>query len=443
MPVFPSHFTPSGPMSPITTRPWSPMPSGPMSPITSGHSYGTIGAYDVMYSKNGRGAPGTSFNRPDSDIQSFRDSITIKVAPSGTEYTNAAGVVSKSTFGHAWVEFQGESIGWGLGDDKSIGGVDNLTFRDSVGYDPSKVVSVTYPLYSEPVIGNMERYISELKSNNFDGWADASKFKKDYHLLTNNCIDFVNSILHVTEYENEIHELDAIPPLQGMTPDGVIRLLDLDANMVKAIIEQHISDFENKETPLVIDLTGDGITTIAENGNIFFDHDNNGIIESSGWIESNSAFLVWDKNKDGKINNGNELFGNNSILKNGIKADNGFTALADLDDNGDGIFDQNDSLWDSLELWVDSNHDAITDSGELYKLSESGISSINLAYKEDGFKDINGNVHELESTVNWNNGSVTKIVDVYFAVNKNNTIESVTSHVDIVGVNETFSEAIL
>ncbi|WP_323872856.1 hypothetical protein [Xenorhabdus doucetiae] len=149
--------------------------------------------------------------------------------------------------------------------------------------------------------------------------------------------------------------------------------------------------------------------------------------------------MVWDKNKDGKINNGNELFGNNSVLKNGTKADNGFSALADLDDNNDGVFYQNDSLWNSLELWIDSNRDAITDSGELHKLSESGISSINLAYKENGFKDINGNVHELESTVNWNNGNVTKIVGVY----KNKTIETVTSHVDIVGVNETFSEAIL
>ncbi|CDG95127.1 Complete genome; segment 14/17 (modular protein) [Xenorhabdus bovienii str. puntauvense] len=442
MPVFPFPFTPSGPMSPITTKPWSPipMPSGPMSPIPSGHSYGFIGAYDVMY---GTGNPGAYHKWTNENIQPYSSGITIKIAPSGTEYTNAAGVVSKSPFGHAWVEFQGESIGWGLGDDKKVGGVDNLTFRDSMGYDASKVVSVTYPLYSEPVVGNIERYISELKSGNFDGWANESKFKKDYHLLTNNCIDFVNSILEVTGYENEILELDTIPKLFGFTPDRVIRLLDLDQNQVKEIIEQQISDFENKETPLVIDLTGDGIATIKENGNIFFDHDNNGIIESSGWIESNSAFLVWDKNKDGKINNGNELFGNNSILKNGTQADNGFAALADLDDNNDGVFDQNDSLWNSLELWIDYNRDAITDSRELHKLSESGISSINLAYKENGFKDINGNVHKLESTVNWNNGNITKIVDVYFAVNKNNTIESVTSHVDIVGVNETFGEVIL
>ncbi|WP_340614114.1 hypothetical protein [Xenorhabdus thailandensis] len=321
MPVFPFPFTSSGPMSPITTKPWSPLPSGPMSPIPSGHSYGFIGAYDVMRGKS----PGTYFNKADADLLPYHGGITIKIAPSGTKYTNEAGKVSESRFGHAWVEFQGESIGWGLGDDKSVGGVDNLTFRDSMAYDAS----------------------------------------------------------------------------------------------------------------------GDGIATIAENGNLFFDHDNNGIIESSGWIESNSAFLVWDKNKDGKINNGNELFGNNSILKNGTKADNGFAALADLDDNNDGIFDQNDSLWNSLELWIDANRDAITDSGELHKLSESGISSINLAHKENGFKDINGNIHGLESTVNWDNGNVTKIVDVYFAVNKNKTIESVTSHIDIVGVNDTFSEAIL
>ncbi|CAM3158632.1 Complete genome; segment 14/17 [Xenorhabdus nematophila ATCC 19061] len=312
-----------------------------------------------------------------------------------------------------------------------------------MAYDPSQVFSVTYPLYSQPIIDNIGQYISQLKSNNFNEIAKYSGFKENYNLLTNNCIDFVNSILGLTEEDSEGFMLDYIPELRGLTPNGVIRLLDLDPNAVKEIIEQQIDEFENKETPLVIDLTGDGINTIAENRNIFFDHDNDGIIESSGWIDPNSAFLVWDKNKDGKINNGNELFGNNSILKNGTNADNGFAALADLDDNNDGVFDQNDSLWNSLELWIDYNRDAITDSGELHKLSESGISSINLAYKENGFKDINGNVHGLESTVNWNNGNVTKIVDVYFAVNKNNTIETVTSHVDIVGVNETFSEAIL
>ncbi|AYA39649.1 hypothetical protein HZS38_03095 [Xenorhabdus nematophila] len=431
MPVFPFPFKPVGPMSPVITKPWSPMPSG--------QSYGFIGAYDVMY---GSGNPGTYHNRTDN-IMPYRSGITVKIAPSGTEYTNAAGDVSKSPFGHAWVEFQGESIGWGLGDDKKLGGVNNLTFIDSMAYDPSQVFSVTYPLYSQPIIDNIVQYISQLKSNNFNEIAKYSGFKENYNLLTNNCIDFVNSILGLTEEDSEGFMLDYIPELRGLTPNGVIRLLDLDPNAVKEIIEQQIDEFENKETPLVIDLTGDGINTIAENRNIFFDHDNDGIIESSGWIDPNSAFLVWDKNKDGKINNGNELFGNNSILKNGTNADNGFAALADLDDNNDGVFDQNDSLWNSLELWIDYNRDAITDSGELHKLSESGISSINLAYKENGFKDINGNVHGLESTVNWNNGNVTKIVDVYFAVNKNNTIETVTSHVDIVGVNETFSEAIL
>ncbi|MEQ2027777.1 hypothetical protein ABLB84_18965 [Xenorhabdus szentirmaii] len=439
MPVFPSPFTQVGPMSPVTTKPWSPMPSGPMSPIPSGHSYGFIGAYDVMY---GTGSPGTWQHRTDN-ILPYSSGITVKIAPSGTEYTNAAGVVRNSTFGHAWVEFQGESIGWGLGDDKKLGGVDNLTFRDSMAYDPSQVFSVTYPLYSQPIIDNIGQYISQLKSNNFNEIAKYSGFKENYNLLTNNCIDFVNSILGLTEENSEGFMLDYIPELRGLTPNGVIRLLDLDPNAVKEIIEQQIDEFENKETPLVIDLTGDGINTIAENRNIFFDHDNDGIIESSGWIELNSEFLVWDKNKDGKINNGNELFGNNSILKNGTNADNGFAALADLDDNNDGVFDQNDTLWNSLELWIDYNRDAITDSGELHRLSESGISSINLAYKENGFKDINGNVHGLESTANWNNGNVTKIVDVYFAVNKNNTIETVTSHVDVVGVNETFSEAIL
>ncbi|QXF35373.1 hypothetical protein CE143_20960 [Photorhabdus luminescens] len=354
------------------------------------------------------------------------ETITVKIAPSGTKYTNSAGDVSKSTFGHVWVEFQGESIGWGLGDNKQVGGVENITFRDSIAYDKSKISSVTYPIYSESVVHNMRNYISDLKNGNF------YDFKPNYNLLTNNCIDFVNSILRVSHYDNDKHGIDFIQELRGMSPNAVLDNL-----------EEIVEDQKSTETPLIIDLTGDGIITIAENGSIYFDHDNDGIVESSGWIEANNAFLVWDKNGDGKINNGNELFGNNSILKNGIKSANGFAALADLDDNFDGIFNQNDSLWNSLELWIDANKDGITDNGELYKLSESGISAINLTYKENGFKDINGNIHGLESSVLWNNGDTTKIVDVFFAVDKNIQMASLNSNIDIIGINNTFSEIIL
>ncbi|MCT8342671.1 MULTISPECIES: hypothetical protein [Photorhabdus] len=353
------------------------------------------------------------------------ETITVKIAPSGTKYTNATGDVSKSTFGHVWVEFQGESIGC-LGDNKQVGGVENISFRDSIAYDKSKISSVTYPIYSESVVNNMKSYISDLKNGNF------YDFKPNYNLLTNNCIDFVNSILRVSHYDNDKNGIDFIQELRGMSPNAVLDNL-----------EEVVEDQKNTETPLIIDLTGDGIITIAENGSIYFDHDNDGIVESSGWIEANNAFLVWDKNGDGKINNGNELFGNNFILKNGNKSENGFVALADLDDNCDGIFDQNDSLWNSLELWIDANKDGITDDGELYKLSESGISAINLTYKENGFKDINGNIHGLESSVLWNNGNTTKIVDVFFTVDQNMQMASLNSNIDIIGVNDTFSEIIL
>ncbi len=84
-----------------------------------------------------------------------------------------------------------------------------------------------------------------------------------------------------------------------------------------------------------------------------------------------------------------------------------------------------------------------TDDRELYKLSESGISAINLTYKENGFKDINGNIHGLESSVLWNNGDTTKIVDVFFAVDKNIQMASLNSNIDIIGINNTFSEIIL
>ena len=59
--------------------------------------------------------------------------------------------------------------------------------------------------------------------------------------------------------------------------------------------------------------------------------------------------MVWDRNNDGVINDGSELFGNNTDLDNGNKAAHGFAALADLDSNGDGVIDASDTAWTELE----------------------------------------------------------------------------------------------
>ena len=89
--------------------------------------------------------------------------------------------------------------------------------------------------------------------------------------------------------------------------------------------------------PLTLDLDGDGIETVGINTNnpILFDHDGDGVKTATGWIGSDDGLLVLDRNNNGTIDNGKELFGDNTVMSNGQTAADGFAALADLDSNAD------------------------------------------------------------------------------------------------------------
>ena len=84
--------------------------------------------------------------------------------------------------------------------------------------------------------------------------------------------------------------------------------------------------------PIALDLNGNGIETLAADGHdgAMFDHERSGIHTGTGWVHSNDGILVYDRNGDGKINNGGELFGDNTLLKDGFTAAHGFAALAEL-----------------------------------------------------------------------------------------------------------------
>ena len=112
-----------------------------------------------------------------------------------------------------------------------------------------------------------------------------------------------------------------------------------------------------------------------------------------GCAEWTTSPLVLNLKNEGKINSGRELFGNHTLLKNGKEAANGFEALAELDDNSDGVVDANDATFSSLKVWKDANGNGITDEGELLTLGQAGIKSFNVSYTSSDSTDANGNQH--------------------------------------------------
>jgi hypothetical protein len=158
-------------------------------------------------------------------------------------------------------------------------------------------------------------------------------------------------------------------------------------------------------SPIIIDITGDGFAlTDAEHGVTFDIADTGTPIRMAWTANANNAFLALDRNSSGTITNGAELFGN--FTAQPVSAHpNGFAALAIFDDplnggNGDGVIDSRDKIFSSLRLWVDANHDGISQPGELHTLPELGIYSISLDYSLAERKDQYGNLFRYRARVN-------------------------------------------
>ena len=189
-------------------------------------------------------------------------------------------------------------------------------------------------------------------------------------------------------------------------------------------IREGFTTASNTRSPLILDLDGDGVETIGTNSNVYFDHDDNGFAENSGWVGKDDGLLVRDLNNNGQIDDGTELFGNNSVLSSGEKAANGFEALKDLDSNNDGIFNSSDTAWNQVKVWKDANSNGLVDEGELLTLEQANVSGINLDYENSTTTDENGNQHNQTGTFIKTDGSTGSVHDVWFDADMADTIDT-------------------
>ena len=187
-------------------------------------------------------------------------------------------------------------------------------------------------------------------------------------------------------------------------------------------------------SPIIIDTTGNGfVLTSAANGVVF--NFSGGQPIQTAWTAASSAnaFLCLP-DPNGRCDDGADLFGNFTPQPPSNNP-NGFAALAVYDlpangGNGDGVIDARDAIFASLRLWIDKNHDGISQPEELFTLPSLGVNSISLNYKADGRTDQYGNIFRYRAQVNPGGPNTGITYDVFFVTSQptsNNIARTISS----------------
>lgn len=184
---------------------------------------------------------------------------------------------------------------------------------------------------------------------------------------------------------------------------------------------------EDAASPILIDLDRNGFHLSGLSESVFFDINADGVLEELSWTDGNErdGFLVLDVNRNGRIDDGTELFGNHSWLLDGSKSPHGYRALAEYDKeeaggNADGFIDEGDFVFVMLRVWLDEDHDGIADDVEMLTMEEAGVLKLDLDYRENRSRDPHGNRLRFNSRA-WiahdGSGSLpAKSTDVFFVV---------------------------
>ncbi len=350
--------------------------------------------------------------------------VTVYVDPTG-----AAGA------GHAFIALtddNGNTFYWGFYSDEndSTGNLD-LIYDNGIVKDESEVIDPrTQDINGNGIADRIENAV-EIATNDIstDQYNDINNYIQDrienpgdYFLAgeigeqTDNCATFIGDVLDAGGIDNGFGNVPnwfeddkKFYDMYGDNYDGI----GSDNRSTIPSFESYNSQQSQQIIidPLALDLNHNGKidTTNANSSKAFFDMDNNGMSEITGWIDKEDGLLVYDKNNNGKIDNINELFGN--------KNKDGYRELRELiNSNDDNVIDKNDTKFKDLKIWQDLNGDGISQNNELKTLDELNITSINLNSKNTNIDDNGNNIFKTSTFTQ--NGQEYLSGDVNFAVDK-------------------------
>jgi len=166
-------------------------------------------------------------------------------------------------------------------------------------------------------------------------------------------------------------------------------------------------------TPILVDLDRGGFKLTDLSAGVRFDLDRDGVSEALSWTEpgSGDGWLALDRNRNGTIDDGGELFGNftDQPVRN---EPHGYLALQVFDDDGDGRISDADPVYPDLLLWVDRDHDGASDPSELIDLATAGVDWIGVDFVESRSRDRHGNEFRYRCGVRLSR-SMTQSRDVF------------------------------